>query len=113
MKFRFKRFATWFLGATGVVSIGQAQVHQSPQEPSKRMTESFRILLRDGFLIQLPVRNSFRINHPLIQATVTGKVESNVSIPELIDSLKTVVGLNVNVREVDILVAAVGTQDFK
>jgi hypothetical protein len=113
MNNQFKRITATFLGAMGIAGVSQANAQEVRAIPSKPLVESLRTLLRDGVIIPLAKPNWYRINQGLLDAKINGQVESTTSIPELIESLRDVVGPDVNVREVEMFEAVVGTQDFK
>ncbi len=113
MNNQFKRVVAAFLSAVGVVGISQANAQEVRTVPSRPLVESLRLLFKDGIIVPLTKPNWYRINQVLLDAKIKGDVASTNSIPELIESLRDVVGPNVNVREVDMFEAAVGTQDFK
>lgn len=109
----FKRTVAALLGAIGVVGISQANAQDGRAMPSRPLVESLRLLLKDGVIVPLTRPNWYRINHALLDAKIKGEAASTTSIPELIESLRDVVGPEVNVREVEMFEATVGTQDFK
>lgn len=110
---QFKQATATLLGALGILSISQANAQEIRSVPSRPLVASLRLLLRDGVIIPLSRPNWYRIDHGILDAKIKGEAESTTSIPTLIESLRDVVGPNVNVREVEIFEAVVGTQDFK
>jgi hypothetical protein len=113
MNNQFKRAMAVFLGAIGVVGISQANAQDGRALPSRPLVESLRLLLKDGVIVPLTKPNWYRINHTLLDAKIKEEAASSTSIPDLIESLRDVVGPEVNVREVEMFEAVVGTQDFK
>jgi hypothetical protein len=113
MNNQFKRLIATSLSAIGIFGISQANGQEVRVVPSRPLAESLRLLLRDGVIVPLSKPNWYRINQPLLDAKIKGEAGSTTTIPMLIESLRDVVGPDVNVREVEIFEAVVGTQDFK
>ncbi len=111
MNNQFKRVVAAFLSAVGVVGISQANAQEGRAGAVRPRAESLRLLLKDGVIIPLLKPNWYRINQPLLDAKIKGEVPSINSISEIVESLRDIVGPNVNVREVDIFEAVYGTQD--
>lgn len=114
MKTQFNRIASALLSTMGILGVvsTQAQV-QVPPPPQRPLAETFRIMIREGIIVPLQKPNWYRLNQQVLETKLKNETESAMTVPEVVQSLQELFGDKVNVREVDMFVASVGTQDFK
>lgn len=113
MNNRFKRLTSGLLSIVGLAGLSQAHAQDALPVQSRKFAQSFRLLVKDGLIVPLSKPNVFRLNKELLDLKLRGETPSTIAIPELIETLRDVVGPDVDIRQVDVIVAVFGTQDMK
>ena len=113
MNTRFRQSVIWVMSALGLFGGSQAKAHFGESQPSRPAAESLRLLIKHGFVIPGAEPNFYRINQPLLDITVNDDRIAREKIANLLEHLRTAFGPEVNVRQVEPIVAKMGTQDAK
>ena len=113
MKTQFNRIASTLLSTMGILGVVSTQAQVQAPPPQRPLAESFRIMIREGIIVPLQKPNWYRLNQQVLETKLKNETDSAMTVPEVVQSLQELFGDKVNVREVDMFVASVGTQDFK
>lgn len=113
MKTQFNRIASTLLSTMGILGVVSTEAQVQTPPPQRPLAESFRIMIREGIIVPLQKPNWYRLNQQVLETKLKNETESAMTVPEVVQSLQELFGDKVNVREVDMFVASVGTQDFK
>ena len=93
----------------GAVRADDGTVNIQNTPPSKQAI--LNQLVQQGFLIPLPTANWYQINEQRLQDVMAKSEAGDTAAQTTINNLKAIVGNDVDIKQVDVFEAHVGTQD--
>lgn len=106
----FKKAVGWTLGGlagAGLFNFAYADDISIPTETPKFVQR----LIQIGLIVPQAQRNVFTVNRRLLDQTIVDAEKGNAKERVIVERLRNLIGPEVDIRQVEIFEARVGTQD--
>jgi len=113
MKLSNNKTAAWMVAA--LASLGIAHADEGGVEiptPTQLQLKLIRELLVQGVIVTMPTENWYQINHARLNEVMDQDRDGDQAARHTLELLKRICGEDTDIREVNIIVARLGTQDF-
>lgn len=107
-----KKHVGTILAAMGAIGLLHSTASAFEIKSVEMHTAAVKVLVENGLIAPLEQENWYQINRKRLEEVMTQADAAAPSAVGLIEMLKAVAGPDVDIREVDLFLARLGTQDY-